>query len=92
MIDHDDPCGPDWDLPARQARWRSRRGLLELDLLLPEFAAHEYLNLAPELRRAYARLLDCDRSASRDDEKEMRSVTALKPMDTILIAWSGLRS
>jgi antitoxin CptB len=60
MIDHDDPCGPDWDLPARQARWRSRRGLLELDLLLPEFAAHEYLNLAPELRRAYARLLDCD--------------------------------
>ena len=60
MIDHDDPSGMQADLPARQARWRSRRGLLELDLLLPEFAANEYGNLDAGLRRAYARLLDCD--------------------------------
>ena len=37
--------------------WRSRRGLLELDLLLVPFIEPMYENLSPEQRKAYASLL-----------------------------------
>lgn len=53
MIDDD-------ELSQRQVQWRSRRGLLELDLLLPAFAAEAYPALDTRLRVAYARMLNCD--------------------------------
>lgn len=60
MTDDEDLAAGHWDLAARQARWRSRRGLLELDLLLPEFVAKAYLGLDARLKAVYGRLLDCE--------------------------------
>ena len=42
----------------RRVRWRSRRGMLELDLFLVPFAEHRYADLTPAERSAYRRLLD----------------------------------
>lgn len=50
----------DLDVETRRAIWRSRRGLLELDLLLPPFARERYRTLDPTLRAAYHRLLTCE--------------------------------
>ncbi len=44
----------------RRVYWRSRRGMLELDLLLLPFAREAYAGLAPELRAAYRELLSCE--------------------------------
>lgn len=38
-------------------RWRCRRGMLELDLLLAPFIEHEYLQLDESQRNAFERLL-----------------------------------
>ena len=38
--------------------WRSRRGLLELELKLIPFFRYAYPNLPPELQRTYADLLE----------------------------------
>ena len=40
--------------------WRSRRGLLELDLLLPPFVKACFAALSDAQRRALSRLLDCE--------------------------------
>ena len=40
--------------------WRSRRGLLELDLLLPPFVKSRYEVLSDAQRLALQRLLDCE--------------------------------
>jgi antitoxin CptB len=40
--------------------WRSRRGLLELDLLLPPFVLARFASLAPAQREALFQLLDHD--------------------------------
>lgn len=40
--------------------WRSRRGLLELDLLLPPFVSERFETLSGAQRAALHRLLDCD--------------------------------
>ena len=37
-------------------RWASRRGLLELDLFLADFVAHEYPRLSPDLKALYREL------------------------------------
>jgi antitoxin CptB len=39
-------------------RWRSRRGLLELDLWLGNFAQHELARLTPAERTEYEKLLE----------------------------------
>lgn len=39
-------------------RWRSRRGLLELDLLLQPFLAHGLEALTPQQLAAYCQMLD----------------------------------
>ncbi len=39
-----------------RAKWASRRGLLELDLLLSPFMANAFSDLSPELRSAYREL------------------------------------
>lgn len=43
-----------------RARWRSRRGLLELELLLAPFVSGRFDSLADEQKRAYEALLDFD--------------------------------
>ena len=43
-----------------RAYWRSRRGLLELDLLLPPFVTARYDALDEAQRRAFDALLDCE--------------------------------
>lgn len=40
--------------------WRSRRGLLELDLFLPDFLTQCYAELAVEQQLAYETLLTCE--------------------------------
>lgn len=40
--------------------WRSRRGLLELDLLLMPFTRHCYSELSPKDRLLYCQLLDLE--------------------------------
>ena len=40
--------------------WHSRRGMLEIDVMLMPFTEHQYLNLSANDLRAYRRLLDCE--------------------------------
>lgn len=41
-------------------RWGSRRGMLELDLILMPFVEQIYPTLKPEDQLLYARLLECE--------------------------------
>lgn len=43
-----------------QIRWRSRRGMLELDLLLLPFFEEVFESLVPERQRTFVRLLEED--------------------------------
>ena len=45
---------------CERVRWRSRRGMLELDLLLVGFADKRYATLPPGLQADYRALLACD--------------------------------
>lgn len=40
--------------------WRSRRGMLELDLLLMPFSEHGFRQLSDKDQRSYSKLLDRD--------------------------------
>ncbi len=44
----------------RRLRWRCRRGLLELDLLLARFLDHGYSALSVEQRAGFERMLAMD--------------------------------
>lgn len=46
------------DVEKRRQRWRSRRGLLELDLIITRFLAQKYEKLTPAQFAAYVELLD----------------------------------
>ena len=50
----------DFEADVRRTVWRSRRGLLELDLLLPPFARARYRELDEHQRATYRALLDCE--------------------------------
>ena len=41
-------------------RWRARRGMLELDILLLDFLERHYSILSPELQTAFGELLEQD--------------------------------
>jgi antitoxin CptB len=43
-----------------RARWRSRRGLLELELLLKPFVEGGFSELSEARKQEYERLLECD--------------------------------
>ena len=43
---------------AKALRWRQRRGMKELDVLLERWFKRHYETATPELRGAFARLLD----------------------------------
>ena len=46
------------DRGLERARWRCRRGMLELDLVLERFIDRQYATLTPSERVALERLLD----------------------------------
>jgi len=48
------------DAERNRCYWRSRRGLLELDLLLPPFVRARFESLSARERRTLQRLLDCE--------------------------------
>lgn len=41
-------------------RWASRRGMLELDLILQPFVEEDYLSLSSEDQRRLQQLLECE--------------------------------
>ncbi|MGI9288356.1 MAG: succinate dehydrogenase assembly factor 2 [Pseudomonadales bacterium] len=45
---------------AKRVYWHSRRGMLELDLVLMPFAERVYPQLAAADQAAYKRLLECE--------------------------------
>lgn len=45
---------------AGRLYWRSRRGMLELELVLVPFLRERYPGLPPELQCMYAELLECE--------------------------------
>lgn len=51
---------PDRDPERERCYWRSRRGLLELDLLLPPFVKARFDSLSGVQRAALQRLLACE--------------------------------
>ena len=48
------------DTNFKRLRWRTRRGMLELDLLLMPFFEEMYQDLSEEDQKAYAKLLEQD--------------------------------
>jgi Uncharacterized conserved protein len=44
----------------RRLRWRLRRGVRELDLILMRYFDHRYRTAPPAERAAFAELLDCE--------------------------------
>ena len=40
--------------------WHSRRGMLEIDVMLMPFTRYHYRSLSPSDQLAYRRLLDCE--------------------------------
>lgn len=50
----------DVTIEPRKIYWRSRRGMLELDLLLGPFTLEAYSGLGAEDRMRYRQLLNCE--------------------------------
>lgn len=48
------------EIDLGRVAWRSRRGLLELDLLLPPFVTDRFRSLSPSQRSVYLEFLECD--------------------------------
>jgi len=49
---------PDLELLARRLRWRSRRGMKELDVLLERYLAQRFPSATAEEREAFEALLE----------------------------------
>jgi antitoxin CptB len=48
------------DSEIGKLRWRCRRGMKELDLLLTRYVDEQYGGAAPDHRQAFRRLLECN--------------------------------
>ena len=48
------------DNDQKRLYWQSRRGMLELDLVLTPFAANAFTDLAAEDKARYESLLECE--------------------------------
>ncbi|MFB9158768.1 FAD assembly factor SdhE [Chromobacterium violaceum] len=72
-------------IELKRIRWRSRRGLLELDLVLEKFFAGPFGQLAPAQIDAYRRLLDLPDTDFLDvvngkadlDDSELMAIVAI---------------
>ena len=45
-------------LEERKIKWKCRRGMLELDILLERFYKNQFLNLTTEEKKSFDRFLD----------------------------------
>ena len=77
------------DAEIRRARWRSRRGMLELDLLLARFAEHRYGGLSEADQDAYLELLRLDDWVIWDWLQEARTAPPHLARIVALIAAQG---
>jgi antitoxin CptB len=50
----------DQDITYQRLKWHSRRGMLELDVLLVPFVEQVYPNLSAEDKLRYQKLLNCE--------------------------------
>lgn len=48
------------EIQAKRVVWHSRRGMLELDVLLLPFAEQKYPDLSDDDQALYRQLLDCE--------------------------------
>lgn len=48
------------DIDVKRVRWHSRRGMLELDVLLLPFAEQVYETLSADDQASYRQLLECE--------------------------------
>ena len=48
------------EIDKKKVLWHSRRGMLELDLLLVPFATSRFATLSPELQQLFMDLLRCE--------------------------------
>lgn len=48
------------DMEHNRLRWASRRGMLELDLILQPFVENDYLSLSAENQQRFCQLLECE--------------------------------
>ena len=48
------------DKQIRRLKWHSRRGMIELDVLLEPFAEHKLIQLEEQDQLAYSKLLECE--------------------------------
>lgn len=48
------------EINQRRLRWKCRRGMLELDLILEDFFVNTYALLTQSEKKAFAKLLDCE--------------------------------
>ena len=73
------PCA---NIGESQLRWRCRRGMLELDLLLTSFVEKEYDGLNAEAAALFSTLLDYQDQALYDLllEKELSSNAAISAL------------
>ena len=75
------------DVDYNRVRWASRRGMLELDLVLEPFVSQCYPTLPEEQQRLYRELLECEDTELfgwflgrlRPDDERLASI-----VDTIL--------
>ena len=75
----------DCEATEKRLYWRSRRGLLELELLLVPFVRERYAQLSPEAQSSYARLLEYEdldiydwlQGRSQPDDQSMAVIVAL---------------
>jgi len=48
------------EIDVKRVRWHSRRGMLELDVLLVPFAEEAYADLSDDDQQRYRDLLECE--------------------------------
>lgn len=65
------------DIEHNKIIWASRRGMLELDLVLEQFAKKQYPQLSEEEKRRYKALLECE------DQELFDWFMKKKPVDDI---------
>lgn len=70
--------------------WHSRRGMLELDIVLETFVKQYYQTLEPDQRLLYRRLLECDDQQLYDWflKKKPAADTELASMIELILAYN----
>ena len=72
--------------------WRSRRGMLELDLLLVPFTVEAYADLAPADQSLYRQLLGCEDQDLHSWLMRRESAESYQPIIDRILAHNSVRS